>query len=267
MIDFYFVDVKSINSDIPRSEFTESDLDNLAQIILESGGIIQPLLLKQTAAETYSIIDGHFEYYAAVRAREKDPRKGEMVNALVISPKVEELVLQQVEILRASDTSVEPEISTPESKTENKSKSKNESKTDMKTDRKTSDSSITNIELRLEKYFNELRAELIQEKQRVDNKFKQLEKQQKEDIKPLDAFNDLEVSQLTLRLKDTGGFSDKDVNSIIQSIEKERNKKKFDSLSDVINRVKIKRGKRYHKGISEKKMIEIVDRWFRIKFV
>lgn len=259
MIDFYFVDVKSIHSDIPRSEFTEIELDNLAEIILESGGIIQPLILKPSGLETYSIVDGHFEYYAAVRAREKNPRQGEMVNALVISPKVENLVLKQVEILRAKDSSVGGEIPTSGNKAENKTKSK--------TEKKPSDSNIANIELRLEKYYNELKTEFIQEKQRIDNKFKQLEKEQKEDIKPLDAFNDLEISQLTLRLKDAGGFSDKDVNSIIQSIEKERNKKEFGSLNDVVNRVKIKRGKQERKGISDKKMVEIVDRWLRTKFV
>ncbi|NJR18413.1 MAG: hypothetical protein HC785_23685 [Calothrix sp. CSU_2_0] len=53
MIDFYLVDVKSISSDVPRSNFTESDLEKLANIILESGGIIKPVVLKQTGVEEF----------------------------------------------------------------------------------------------------------------------------------------------------------------------------------------------------------------------
>jgi hypothetical protein len=38
------------------------------------------------------VISGHTGYYAALKAREKDPRKGEMVNAFVIFPKDEDAV-------------------------------------------------------------------------------------------------------------------------------------------------------------------------------
>jgi hypothetical protein len=59
--------------------------------------------LKATGVETYTVIDGHFEYYAAVRAREKEPRKGEMVNAFVISPKEEDIVVKQASAIRGME--------------------------------------------------------------------------------------------------------------------------------------------------------------------
>lgn len=99
MLNFSLVDVKSIISDVPRSNFVEADLDNLADMILETGGIIRPLVVKMTGAESYTVVDGHFEYYAAVRSKEKDPRKGEMVNAFIISPKSEQIVKKQAEAM------------------------------------------------------------------------------------------------------------------------------------------------------------------------
>ncbi|BDI18633.1 hypothetical protein ANSO36C_44350 [Nostoc cf. commune SO-36] len=71
MINFSLVDVKSITSNEPRSSFSEADLENLADIIIETGGIIRPLVVKVTGVESYTVVDGHFEYYAAVKAREK----------------------------------------------------------------------------------------------------------------------------------------------------------------------------------------------------
>lgn len=65
------VDVESITSNVPRSNFLKSDLDLIADMILESRGILKPLVLKKTGFEKYEVVDGHFEYYAAVRAREK----------------------------------------------------------------------------------------------------------------------------------------------------------------------------------------------------
>ena len=111
MIDFSLVDVKSITSDVPRSNFAEADLDNLADIILEAEGIIRPVVVKATGIESFSVVDGHFEYYAAVRAKEKDARKGEMVNAVVISPKIEDIVTKQAAILqgkKGKDSSEKP---------------------------------------------------------------------------------------------------------------------------------------------------------------
>jgi len=99
MIKFSMVDVESVTSSVPRSNFDEAALDTLADMILESGGILKPLVLKNTGFEQYSVFDGHFEYYAAVRAREKNPREGETVNAFIILPENESAVVKQAATL------------------------------------------------------------------------------------------------------------------------------------------------------------------------
>ncbi|MBD2594853.1 chromosome partitioning protein ParB [Nostoc spongiaeforme FACHB-130] len=251
MMKFYLVDVKDINSNIPRSNFSEADLDNLAEIILESGGIIRPLVLKPTDAENYTVIDGHFEYYAAVKAKEKNPRKGEMVNAFVISPKNEDILLKQVAAFRELKYSNTIEANIVSTET-NKSKL-----------------SLEKEEISLiEKQINDLRLELAQEKkerQKLYEYIKSVENQIPKQITPLEAFNSLNVLELTLRLR-TAGFTDKKAAQVAESIEKVRKKKPFDSLKDVIARVTITSGKKQVKGISGDKMVDIIDSWSRLVF-
>lgn len=232
MFSFSVVDVKNITSDIPRSSFPEVALERLAEMILESGGIIRPLVLKVTGAESYTVVDGHFEYYAAVRAREKEPRKGEMVNAFVISPKSESTVAKQAEALRAIE-SVKP-----------------------LTDTTNLESRLANIELRLEKQINELRSEQVQERQRVEDKLKQIESQRLKQIEPLDVFNTLSPSELVLRLR-SAGITGKKAEKIIKNIETQRQKKNFESLIDVVTRVD---------DLSDKGMVNIINSWSQILF-
>jgi hypothetical protein len=99
MIKCFFIDVKSISCDVPRSNFTESDLEQLANFILEADGLIRPLILKEIGLEKYLVIDGYREYYGALRAKEKDLKKAEMVNAFVISPKIERGAVAQLKLL------------------------------------------------------------------------------------------------------------------------------------------------------------------------
>ncbi|NJN60612.1 MAG: hypothetical protein HC795_02895 [Coleofasciculaceae cyanobacterium RL_1_1] len=99
---FYTVDVVLITSNIPRSHFPEADLDTVADQILVADGLLKPLILEETGLEQYTVIDGHFEFYAAVRAYEKDRQVGEMVNAIVIAPREKDRALVQLDTLARS---------------------------------------------------------------------------------------------------------------------------------------------------------------------
>ena len=87
MTEFAKVDLKEINSDVSRSSFSEQEIEQLADSILKNDSLLRPLIVKQTGIESFIVLDGHLEFYAAVRAREKNPRQAEMVNSFVISPK------------------------------------------------------------------------------------------------------------------------------------------------------------------------------------
>jgi ParB-like chromosome segregation protein Spo0J len=104
MIKCHFVDVKSISSKLPRSSFDEAEIEVLADAILATNGLLRPLILERTGAETYQVIAGDREYYAAVRAKEKDIKKAEMVNAFVIEPIDRAAALAQLDLLAPSQT-------------------------------------------------------------------------------------------------------------------------------------------------------------------
>lgn len=98
------VAVKKINSKLPRSNFSDDDLSRVFDLILKAEGIINPIILQRTSQETYEVLDGHFEYYAATKAREKEPLKGEMIGAFIIEPENEEVLKAQVKAFRGRET-------------------------------------------------------------------------------------------------------------------------------------------------------------------
>ncbi|MTJ54203.1 hypothetical protein FJR38_16890 [Anabaena sp. UHCC 0253] len=104
MTNFLIVEIEGVTSSVPRSNFEEADLDILADAILESGEILKPLILKKIGFEKYEVVDGHFEYYAAVRAREKNRHKGKIVNAFIIPAEKEDAVLNQVSFFQRVET-------------------------------------------------------------------------------------------------------------------------------------------------------------------
>ncbi|BAY81940.1 hypothetical protein NIES267_14180 [Calothrix parasitica NIES-267] len=230
MMDFSLVDVKSITSDVPRSNFAEADLENLADIILESEGIIRPVVVKATGIESFSVVDGHFEYYAALRAKEKDARKGEMVNAFVISPKLEDLVVKQAEILRGEEPSEQPVKIV--SNTSDSPKISHTSNTDK------IESRLQNLELRLEKQINDLNSIIRQERETTDEELKQIKNQIPQPSHPLTLINTLDENELALKLKRSKiSKSEKLAKAIIDAREKKTNNK-FTDYRDVFNSVR-----------------------------
>ena len=95
-----FVLVKEITSNVPRSQFSESDLEQAAGLILKAEGTIKPLVVRTIGWESYEVVDGHFEYYAAVRAKEINPRDGERIGAFIIEGDKAKVLEEQVEIFR-----------------------------------------------------------------------------------------------------------------------------------------------------------------------
>ncbi len=111
MIKCLFVDVEIISSEVPASSFDESKIEQLANSILANDGLIRPLLLIETKPHIYTVLVGDLEYHAAVRAKEKDARKAEMVNAFVIPPHSQQAAIDQLTLVAAHQP-----VKVPESK-------------------------------------------------------------------------------------------------------------------------------------------------------
>jgi hypothetical protein len=114
MLKCLFVDLTSISSTKPKSKFKPAQIEKLADAILATDGLISPLILSQTGSENgvgrYTIIEGDLAYYAALRAKEKDLHKAEMVNAFVIPADCQSAAIAQLTLLAQTKSKVvEPE--------------------------------------------------------------------------------------------------------------------------------------------------------------
>ena len=237
MAEYYLVDVKSITSTAPRSQFRVDDLESLAQSILVSGGLLSPLLLKQTGPENYEVLAGDQEYYAALRAKEINPREGEMVHAFVIPAKEQEAAVKQLAILGHTGDKPGGTETLP-----SQPSNPNSSGVDLR---------VTNLESRLDEAIRDLKQSQEREIRRLEQELKEIKSQVPQRIEPLDAFNELGIPELLQRLA-TAKISGKTADKVITSIEQERKKAKFTSFSDVVKRVK---------GLSDKRMLSIIDTW------
>ena len=182
--------VKKITSTVPRSNFAERDLEKLAQLILELGGLINPIVLRRNGMDAYEIVDGNFEYYAATKAREINPMKGETIGAFILEPENEGLLLEQVQTLRKSaktdnlvenpetgffheNTSSQPadSIKNPVSLVEVPNLCENETPQDSPS----VEQRLTNIEAQFASQINELKAEYTREKQVLAQSIQEVE--------------------------------------------------------------------------------------------
>ncbi|WP_445243763.1 ParB N-terminal domain-containing protein [Microcoleus sp. MON1_C5] len=182
--------VKKITSTVPRSNFAERDLEKLAQLILELGGLINPIILRRNGMDSYEIVEGDFEYYAAAKAREINPMKGETIGAFILEPENEGLLLEQVQALRKSaktENLVElPETGFFEENTSSQSADSIKNPVSLvevpkSCENETPQSSssleqrLTNLEAQFENQINELKAEYAREKQVLAQSIQEVE--------------------------------------------------------------------------------------------
>ncbi|MEG4007999.1 chromosome partitioning protein ParB [Microcoleus sp. Pol11C1] len=184
------VAVKRITSTVPRSNFAEPELEKLARLILDSGGLINPIIVRRNGMDAYEIVDGDFEYYAAVRAKEIESLKGETIGAFILEEENEELLLEQLEILRKTpitenlvenpetgflyeNTSSQPadSIKNPVSLVEVPNLCENETPQDSSS----LEQRLTNIEAQFASQINELKAEYARDKKVLAQSIQELE--------------------------------------------------------------------------------------------
>ncbi len=184
------VAVKKITSTVPRANFADRDLEKVAQLILELGGLINPIILRRNGMDAYEIVDGDFEYYAAAKAREINPMKGETIGAFILEPENEELLLEQVQALRkftitedlvekpetgflSENTSSPPadSIKNPVSLVEVPKSYENETPQESSS----LEQRLTNIEAQWASQINELKAEYTREKQVLAQSIQEVE--------------------------------------------------------------------------------------------
>jgi hypothetical protein len=196
MWKFLRVDITDINPSVARETFSETELENLAHLIIEMGGIIRPAILKKAdnkkVDERYNIISGDLEYYASVIANKKVPDI-EMINAFVVDKEAENIALMQ---LLYRDKIIDNPL----------------------------ELRMSNLEKRLETQLQAIREEYQKEIKRLEEKIPPPPPSSKS---ILELLNTCDANQLK-----KGGILPASVNDFL----KKRSEKPFDSLEDILNR-------------------------------
>ena len=103
-----YILVKQITSDVPCM-LSDAALNKLAESILKVEGSLSPMVVKRVKSssyesETYKVVKGHSQYYAAVRAKKLNPRDGESIGVFIIEGAKSEALEEQLEILKMLDS-------------------------------------------------------------------------------------------------------------------------------------------------------------------
>ena len=109
MWKFLRIDLDNISSSEALSSFEQNKLENLANLIIDMGGIVCPITLKQTGFEQYEILNGNLEYYASRIARERNSSI-ETISSIVINHEYEDNAKQQIQLLRSGLNAPKPDI-------------------------------------------------------------------------------------------------------------------------------------------------------------
>ncbi|WP_103668451.1 hypothetical protein [Pseudanabaena sp. BC1403] len=114
------IDLDMIVSPVSQeiSQFQSSQIEQLANLFLQAGGTVKPILLRRVSPISFEILEGYFEYYAALKAQEIDDQFT-AIRAYVVPTEIESTILEQYNFLRSLDSSSSTEItSSPTSKAE-----------------------------------------------------------------------------------------------------------------------------------------------------
>ncbi|MBE8993613.1 chromosome partitioning protein ParB [Microcystis aeruginosa] len=220
MWDFLLIDLQDVVATKERSYFPETDLHNLANLIVAMKGLMRPVILKKIGFERFQIIEGNLEYYACLIAKEKE-RSLETINAFVVDKEAENIALQQMQLLSPS-----PGLITTSEKIDNPLELR-----------------VSNLEKRLETQLQAIREEYQKEIKRLEEKIIIILPPPPPSSKSiLELLNTCDANQLK-----KAGIPPASVNDFL----KKRSEKPFDSVEDI--------RKRRVKGIGEARLAKLVD--------
>jgi predicted nucleic acid-binding OB-fold protein len=236
MSEYYLVDIKSITSKVPRSEFKVDDIEALAQSILTAGGLLSPLLLKQTGVDSYEVLAGDHEYYAAVRAKEINPRSAEMVNSFIVPDELIDAAIEQFTSLHKTQSSLQAVDS---------------SDAVLPATTSIAEQRLTNLESRIDGALRNIEQAHQRDIESLKHQIKIIQKQIPQKLEPLEIFNTANTVELLQKMA-VAGIRGKTAEKLIKGIEKARQKSPFTSFTDVVCRIE---------GLADKRMLVILDAW------
>ena len=219
---YQLVSVQDIQSSLFASQFPTDEIEKAAHLFLEAELSIQPVVLQQKGLESYSVIYGDFIYFAAVRAREINPRKAETIQAVVLDPEHKSALVEQVELF--------------------KKESRSPTKSNDLAGR------LNNFEQTIAQKFNDLVQTVTEENKVLKSSLKSVEERIPKRDNLLDSFNSSSEKELRQLIRKAGvreGNIDKIVPQILTN-------QPFTSLQEIPKKIR---------GFSERAMLKLIESW------
>ncbi|MEE3718580.1 ParB N-terminal domain-containing protein [Tumidithrix elongata RA019] len=269
------IDIHEISTIEPRSHFSEQLIDQLATSILESNGIINPLILRKKTPMSYEVVEGHLEYYAAVKANQLDS-DFEAIRAFVVKPQNESAICEQVKLLRApiallTPSKTELHENVPPGNSNNSAINLQKLEEQVQGIQQKLNDDFFTLNQKIDSLFDLISSLIASNSNKIPSepqktgtsttktkksstkkesssaKSENLNQPSPREIAILNEMNTLSVRELALKL-DRVGIKE----SIRTNIFAARDQHLFDSLIDLQKRVK---------GIAEKTLEKIIDKW------
>lgn len=205
-----------------RWNFSESELEQAAQLLLDVEGCINPLVVcRAEGFSSYTVLDGNFEYYAAATAKEQDPKKFDKIEAFIVNTDEVESIRKQIQLLRRKPPAAG-----------------NGSRTQPPAD----------IQARLAEL--EHRQDSLEQRQiQLEQGHSSLGEWGGSSARLLSLFNTSGASEL-LPLLQRVGLVGKSAARVVDEVEYERERRQFASLKEVVKRVK---------GLSSERMVDLTE--------
>lgn len=239
LLKIQLLDITSLSSRKPRSLFSKSEIDKLAHVFLQVGGNVNLILVKRCGLEDFEVVEGHLEYYAAVRAREINDTF-ERINGVIVD-KDNEYLLQEQHF--SVNTESKPVFTDTENQIQTLIATLENNIVDHLRDQLKSE--VSCLEDNLSK--------------NIERKFDGIKVLVPRDEDHLGIFNSADFKVLIDKLS-SAGFKGKRGQKIATAIIEERKKNRFTSFCEITDRVRLKNKNRAITGDS---MIKILDAWNR----
>jgi hypothetical protein len=104
---------------ISSSQFPAYKVENLANLFLKAGDTVSPILVRKVSPIAFEVLEGHFEYYAAIKAQEID-EQFTAIRAYVVPPDLEATILEQYQFLRSLSSPAPVENIAPPNKSDDR---------------------------------------------------------------------------------------------------------------------------------------------------
>jgi hypothetical protein len=240
------VDLDSIhvNKSDSFSKPSDVEIEALANTIIQIEGSINIPVVYQISIDEYELMGGHIGYLAYQRAYEIKPSIPDRLVVFVADKKNKSIIDQQLKILN---------LLHPSQKESSSKQSTGESHLDLQ---------LSNLASLIRQNHKELSSGF----QTLSNEFRSdLSSKLPQPLPPIEAFNQILDPQVALKmqrkLEFLGVGKARKIVQQLQDVSKTKEHKPFQNFTEVLDSLAVKQSGRTSRLMSEKKMIELLDRW------